>query len=425
MSSALEIELQKALRDLPRGGRIFVQGAAATPTLLLEGATKRFAELSPVELVHLHLEGPLPHLEAIRLGHCRVRAFFVGSGLRPLMDFDRVDYVPVHLSEMAFLMEQGRCPIDAALVQVSAPNDQGFVSLGTSVDIARASVRAAKVKIAQVNSRVPFTYGDGVLPLSEFTHLVHADRDLHFSERAELTSEDRSIGQLVADRIENGSTIQMGIGSVPDAVLSALAGHRDLGVHTEMFSDGLVSLIEKGIVTNSKKNVFPGQVVASFVSGSQDLMRFLDRNKVIQMKEAAFVNDPRVIAQNPKVVSINSAVEVDLTGQVCADSVGSKVISGVGGQMDFVQGAHFAGGQSFVAFSSITSRGESKIVSRLKPGAGVVTSRAHAQVLVTEYGLVDLVGLSLGERAKALIKIAHPQHRDRLQREWYDIRKSL
>jgi acyl-CoA hydrolase len=302
-------------------------------------------------------------------------------------------------------------------VQVSPPDRHGFCSLGTSIDVSLAAVQEARYVIAQVNPQMPRSHGDGLLHVSRLDAMVEADDPLPEPGPAELGDVERAIGRHVAGLIEDGSTLQMGIGAIPDAVLAALTGHRDLGVHTEMFSDGLIDLVERGVVTNERKRVHPGKIVATFVIGSRRLYDFLDDNPLVAMLDVAYVNDTAVIRRNDKVVAINSAIEVDVTGQVSADSIGDRMYSGVGGQMDFVRGAGLSrGGKPVIALPSTTRRGESRIVPVLKEGAGVVTTRAHVQYVVTEYGVANLFGKNLRQRARALVEIAHPDHREALSR---------
>jgi acyl-CoA hydrolase len=309
-------------------------------------------------------------------------------------------------------------PLDAVLIQVSPPDKHGFCSLGVSIEATRAAVQTAKAVIAQVNTQMPRSHGDGLIHVDQLSAFVEHDEPLPEVLGHVPGEIEAAIGRNCAELIEDGATLQMGIGAIPDAVIASLTGHKDLGVHTEMFSDGLIDLVERGIVTGRTKRVHPGKIVATFVLGSKRVYDFLDDNPLVAMLDAAYVNDTAVIRKNPKVTAINSAIEVDVTGQVCADSIGTRMYSGVGGQMDFIRGAMYSErGKPIIALPSVTNKMESRIVTMLKPGAGVVTTRAHVHYVVTEYGVADLYGKNLRERAMALIGIAHPEHREQLDRE--------
>ena len=406
-----------ALSRVKSGDRVFVHGVAAAPKSLISALVERAGELRNVEIVHLHTEGEAPYSRPEFQQSFRVNAFFVGANVREAVNSGRGDYVPVFLSEIPALFRKGVLPIDVALVNVSPPDKHGFCSLGVSVDIARAAVDCAKTVIAQINPQMPRTIGDALVPLKRIDAFVEVDEPLHEVAMPRLTAVDEAIGRNVAERIEDGATLQMGIGSIPNAVLAALRDHRDLGVHTEMFSDGLIELVESGVITGTKKVKHPGKIVAGFVMGTRRLYDFVDDNPQVLMLDIGYVNDSAVIRRNPKVTAVNSAIEVDLTGQVCADSIGTRLYSGVGGQMDFIRGASLSeGGKPIIALPSTTSRGESKIVPFLKQGAGVVTTRAHVHYIVTEYGVADLYGKNLKQRAAELTRIAHPDHRESLER---------
>jgi 4-hydroxybutyrate CoA-transferase len=355
----------------------------------------------------------------------RVANLFVGASMRPHLDYDRVDYLPCFLSEVPMLFRSGKRPIDVALIHVSPPDAHGFCSLGVSVDVTQAGIDAAKTVIAQVNPRMPRVHGDAFVHMSRIHFAVEVDEPLPEPIRHEQTPEERKIGLNVAGLIEDGSTLQMGIGAIPDAVLSALGGHRRLGIHTEMWSDGALELILAGVVDNSQKAVHPGKTVSGFMIGSRRLYDFVHDNPSVVQYQVDYVNAPNTIARNPRVVAINSAVEVDLSGQVCADSIGSRIISGVGGQMDFMRGAALSrGGKPIIALSSRTAKGIPRIVPQLRAGAGVVTTRAHLHYVVTEYGVAEVFGLTLRERARALIQISHPDDRERLERQFHGIYRS-
>jgi 4-hydroxybutyrate CoA-transferase len=412
------VSAEQALTLVKSSDRVFIHGVAAAPKVLVDALVARSDELRDVEIVHLHTEGDAPYARPEFERSFKVNAFFVGSNVRSAVNEGRGDYIPVFLSEIPALFRRGALPLDVALIHVSPPDSHGFCSLGVSVDVARAAVDCAKVVIAQVNPKMPRTLGDGLVHVKDIDAMVSVDLPLYEVQPPELTDVDRSIGRHVAELIEDGATLQMGIGSIPNAVLAALADHKDLGVHTEMFSDGLIDLVEKGIVNGRRKVKHPGRIVSGFVMGTRRLYDFVHDNPQVLMLDIAYVNDTSVIRRNPKVVAINSAIEVDLTGQVCADSIGTRLYSGVGGQMDFIRGASLSdGGKPIIALPSTTARGESKIVPFLKHGAGVVTTRAHVHFIVTEYGVANLYGRNLKQRAAALISIAHPSHRELLDRK--------
>ena len=410
----------EALAVIPHRARLFVHGAAATPEVLLEALTRDAERFEALEVLHIHTHGPAAYADP---EHPRIRVvnLFVGPNIRKRIDYDRVDYLPCFLSEIPTLFRSGRRALDAALLHLSPPDSHGFCTLGTSVDVALAAADSAPLLIAQINRQMPRVHGAGAIHISRLSRWVEVNVPLARSTPPRLEEIHHRIARHVAPLIEDGATLQMGIGAVPDAVLSELHGHRHLGIHTEMFSDGLVDLIESGAVDNSRKRVFRGQTVASFAMGSQRLYDFVDDNPSIALHDAAVINDTRVIRKNPHVVAINSAVEIDLTGQVCADSVGPHVISGVGGQMDFIRGASLSEkGRPIIALPSRTDRGRARIVAELAPGAGVVTTRAHVQFVATEHGAVDLYGKTLGERARALIALAHPDDREALDAAWHE-----
>ncbi len=415
MSSPPYVSAEEAVRVVRSGDRVFVHGVAATPHLLLDALVARAGELQDVEMTHLHTEGAAPYAAPEMAGHFRTNALFVGANVRRAIAEGRGDYLPVFLSEVPLLFRRGILPLDVALVQVSPPDRHGFCSLGVSVDVARAAVQTATHVVAQVNPQMPRTHGDGLIHVDQLDAMVFADTPLPEVHAADPSPEETAIGRHVAGLIEDGATLQMGIGAIPNAVLAALTGHQRLGVHTEMFSDGLIPLVEAGVVTNEAKRVHPGKIVSGFVMGTRRLYDFIDDNPLVAMLDIAYVNDTAVIRRNPRVTAINSAIEVDLTGQICADSIGTFQFSGVGGQMDFIRGASLSeGGKPIIALPSVTGKGVSRIVPFLNPGAGVVTTRAHVHYVVTEHGVADLYGKNLRQRALALIEIAHPDHRDAL-----------
>ena len=416
------ISADQAVKVIDSGDRVYIHSIAAAPQELIRAMVARASELRNVEIVHLHTEGVAPYSEARYRENFHVNSLFTAGNTREAVQAGRADYIPIFLSEVPALFQNGSLPLDVVLIQVSPPDRHGYCSLGVSVEATRSAVLCSKHVIAQVNRHMPRTHGDGLI------HVDHLDAIVEFDEPlpeifAKVPSEvEALIGQKCAELIEDGATIQMGIGSIPNAVLAALKDHKDLGVHTEMFSDGLIDLVERGVVTGRMKRIHPGKIVAGFVLGSRRVYDFVDDNPFVAMLDIGYVNDSAVIRRNPKVSAINSAIEVDLTGQVCADSIGTKLYSGVGGQMDFIRGAaQSEGGKPIIALPSTTKRGESRIVSTLKPGAGVVTTRAHAHYIVTEYGAVNLHAKNLRQRADALIHIAHPSHRERLAREMAEL----
>jgi 4-hydroxybutyrate CoA-transferase len=412
---------ERAVSVINSGDRVFIQGVAAAPQVLIRAMTARAEELRDVEIVHLHTEGEAPYSAPEFAENFRVNAFFVGANVRQAVNEGRGDYIPVFLSEIPALFRRGVLKLDVALINVSPPDKHGFCSLGVSVDIARAAVDCATTVVAQINPWMPRTLGDALVHLNDIDFAVEVADPLPEVPPPSLSETDRGIGRSIAEIIEDGATLQMGIGSIPNAVLASLTGHKDLGIHTEMFSDGVMDLVEQGVITGRKKVKHPGKIVAGFLMGTRRLYDFVDDNPQVLMLDIAYVNDSGVIRRNPKVTAVNSAIEVDLTGQVCADSIGNRHYSGVGGQMDFIRGASLSeGGKPIIALPSVTSRGESKIVSNLKPGAGVVTTRAHVHYVVTEHGVADLYGKNLRQRAYELIRIAHPDHREALERSAFE-----
>ncbi|MFA9470782.1 MAG: acetyl-CoA hydrolase/transferase family protein [Deltaproteobacteria bacterium] len=413
----------EAVNHIHSNQRVFVHGGAATPIALVDALVKDANRLRDVELIHLHTSGEASYAKPEYARSFRVANLFVGQNMRRQLDGDRVDYLPCFLSEIPQLFRSGRRALDIALVQVSPPDKRGYCSLGVSVDVARAAVDSAKVVIAQVNHHMPRVHGDGFVHIDQLDWLVEHDEPLPEVPAPKPSEEERAIGHHAAELVEDGATLQMGIGAVPDAVLAALKGHRHLGVHTEMWSDGLLPLFECGAVDNSRKAVHPGRTVSGFVIGTRRVYDYIDDNPTVTQYDIGYVNRVSVINRNPKVTAINSAVEVDLTGQVCADSIGHRVISGVGGQMDFIRGAMTSeGGKPIIALTSRTPKGIPRIVPTLRPGAGVVTTRAHVRFIITENGSVDLYGKTLNERAQLLTSIAHPDDQEALERAWHEAR---
>ncbi|MEO5978602.1 MAG: acetyl-CoA hydrolase/transferase C-terminal domain-containing protein [Chryseolinea sp.] len=413
---------EEALQIIKPGDRVFIHGGAATPHHLLSKLAELASQLFNVELVSISMQGESILTKPEFKGSFRLNSLFVSENVRQAVNDGRADYVPIFLSEIPILFRRNILPIDVALVQVSPPDKHGYCSLGVSVDIASTAVKTAKHVIAQVNPRMPRTLGDGIIHQSEFDVVVLHEEEL--TEILNAGSHDEislRIGAFCAELVENGATLQTGIGTIPDAVLSCLTSHKELGIHTEMFSDGIIPLIESGVVTNQHKKKYRNKTVTSFLLGSRKLYDFVDDNASIAVLNIDYVNDTAVIRSNPKVTAINSAIEVDITGQVCSDSIGTYHYSGVGGQMDFVRGAALSeGGKPIIALPSVTKAGESRIASFLKPGAGVVTTRAHAHYIVTEYGIAYLYGKNMRQRAKALIDIAHPNHREALEKAAFE-----
>ncbi len=412
---------EEAVAVVKSGNRIFFQGAAMTPNILINKLCQRYNELKEVDIVQIHTEGEAlyttaPYNEAFNVTSC-----FVGGNVRKAVNSIYGAYIPIFLSEIHLLFRNNILPIDVAFIQVSPPDKHGYCSLGVSVDITLPAIQTAKKVIAQINPQVPRTHGDGIIHVSQIDCAIEVDEPIHTSAILTPTDIDKRIGRNVAELIENGATLQMGIGAIPNVVLNNLTNHKGLGIHTEMFSDGVLPLIESGVITGENKKVKTGKIVTCFAVGSQKLYNFIDDNPIVHFKEAAYTNDTAIIRKNPKVTAINSAIEIDLTGQVCADTIGKYQYSGVGGQMDFIRGASLSeGGKAIIAMPSVTNKGFSKIVPILKEGAGVTTTRAHVHYIATEYGVVNLFGKNLKQRAKALISIAHPDHREQLEKEAFE-----
>lgn len=409
----------EALAGLRSGSHVFVGSGCAEPELLVDALVRRAPDLYDVEVLHLLTAGAAPYTESKFEGKFRHNAFFIGPNVRNAVHRGNADYTPCFLSEIPSFMRSGRIPVDAALIMVSPPDAHGFVSLGIAVDVIRAAAESARLVVAQVNPFMPRTCGDTFLSVKDIDVLVEGAAPLKELRAEPMGDQEREIGRYVALLVEDGATLQLGIGAIPDGVLSSLTDKRDLGVHTEMFSDGLLPLIKRGCVTNRLKGLHPGLVVASFCMGSRALYDYVKENPLFLFRGSDYVNDPWVIAQNEKMTAVNSALQVDLTGQVCADSIGSSFYSGVGGQVDFIRGAaRSKGGKSIIALPSTAHKGAvSRIVPILDPGAGVVTSRADVDFVVTEYGIAHLKARTIRERALALIQIAHPRFRAQLLEE--------
>ncbi|MBX3217227.1 MAG: acetyl-CoA hydrolase/transferase family protein [Labilithrix sp.] len=410
----------EAVQHVQSGQRVFIHGSAATPSSLLAALLDRAGEVTGVELVAISTLGAVDWRRPAVQKHMFLSSLFVSANVREWVDGHSGDYVPVFLSEIPALFRERRLPLDVAVLQVSPPDAHGYCSLGTSIDAALAASQEAATIIAQINPKMPRTLGDSHIHQSRITVAIEEERELpevHYAAQADAGTE--RIGRFVAELVEDGSTLQMGIGAIPDAVLRFLGDHKGLGVHTEMFSDGVVPLVEKGVITNEHKKVERGKIVTTFVLGTRTVYDFVHDNPFVAFRDVAWVNDTSVIRKNQKVVAINSAIQIDLTGQVCADSIGVHQYSGIGGQMDFMRGASLSvGGKPIIAMPSTTRKGISRIVPMLNPGAGVVTTRGHVQHVVTEHGVVNLYGKGLQERARLLIGIAAPQHREELERAY-------
>lgn len=415
------VSADEAVSVIQSHQRVYLHSVAAVPEILIHALVARHHELKNVEIVSLHTEGNAEYIKPEYEKSFRLNALFVGANVRSAVQEGRADYLPVFLSEVPNLFRKKILPLDVALIQVSPPDKHGFCTLGVSVDASKAAAQSASVVIAQVNKQMPRTHGDGLIHVNDIHYLVEVDTPIHESIPPVPTEVEMKIGMNCASLIENGSCLQMGIGAIPNAVLNSLQHHQHLGIHTEMFSDGVMSLVEKGVIDGKMKRIHPGKIVSGFVMGTKKLYDFIDDNPQVVLLDIAYVNDTAVIRRNPKVVAINSAIEVDLTGQICADSIGTKHFSGVGGQMDFVRGASLSeGGKPIIALPSTTAKGISRIAPVLKSGAGVVTTRAHVHYIVTEFGIANLYGKNLHQRAKELINIAHPDHRESLEKSAFE-----
>ena len=410
------VDALEALAGIRSGRHVYVQGGSATPSVLLDALVGRAPELKDVKVVHLHTEGPAPHLAPAMAGHFRHLALFIGPNAREAVNDGRADYLPVFLSDIPTLFRQRAIPLDSVLINVSRPDRHGFCSLGTSVDATLAAIQAAPLVIAQLNAGVPRTLGDSFVHVDQIDLGVEVDIPPYEHAASPIGSVEQRIGEHVAELVPDGATLQMGIGAIPSAVGQALRSKRQLGIHTELFTDVVVDLVEAGALTGSAKEINRGKIVSAFMIGSQRLYRFVHDNPMVEMRPVDYTNDTAVIRRFRRMTAINSAIEIDLSGQVCADSIGTRLYSGVGGQMDFVRGAALAeSGRAIIALPSTAGGGTvSRITAMLKPGAGVTTTRAHVQTVVTEYGVAELHGRSITERARSLIAIAHPDFRDEL-----------
>lgn len=417
------ITAEEAVKVVKSGDHIHLSSVAAAPGILIDALCKRGdnKEFKDVRIHHLHTEGEAPYSGAKYEGIFFHQAFFVGSNVRSNVQAGYADYIPIFLSETQKLYRSGTLGCNVAMIQVSPPDKHGFVSLGTSVDATLAAIETAQTVIAVVNKNVPRAFGDAMIPISMIDLFVEHHAPLEPAHFTAPTDVELAIGKHCAELIEDGATLQMGIGAIPNAVLAQLGNHKNLGIHTEMFADGVLPLVENGVINGSMKGIDKGKMVATFLMGSQKVYDFIDDNPLVLMQDVAYTNDPFIIAKNPKVTAINSALQVDITGQVCSDSLGTKFFSGVGGQVDFIYGASLSqGGKAIIAMPSITNKGVSKIAPVLNPGAGVVTTRNHIHWFVTEFGAVNLYGKSLQERAKLVISVAHPDSREELDKAAFE-----
>ena len=414
------VSAQEAVKIIKDNDRVYVHAAAAVPQVLINAMTERHEELRNVEVCHLHIEGNAPYADPKYKDSFHVNSLFIGGNVRHTLAAGNGSYTPVFLSEVPRLFKKNILPLDVALIHVTPPDKHGYCSLGVSVEATMAAIDNAKHVIAQVNPNMPRTHGEGIIHISELNTIVEVDEPIPTANMPAPTEIENKIGDYIAELIDDGSTLQMGIGVIPNAVLKRLHNHKNLGIHTELMSDGVIDLILKDVINSNYKGINEGRALATFLMGSKRLYEYVDDNPFIEMRSADYVNSVVNICKNPKMVAINSAIEVDLTGQVCADSIGHNLYSGVGGQMDFIRGASLSeGGKPIIALPSTTKKGLNRIVPYLKQGAGVVTTRAHVHYIVTEYGVANLYGKTLRQRAKALINIAHPNFRGELEKEAY------
>ena len=406
----------EALRCVESGMRVYIQPGCAEPETLVEALMRRGPAVNDVEVVHMMTMGCAPYVAPEMAGHFRHNAVFIGANVRDAINDGRADYTPIYLSEIEALFESGAMPIDVALIEVSPPDTHGFCSFGVGVDTTLTAARCARIVVAQVNDFMPRTYGDSFIHVNDIDVIVDSSRPLCAIKRTEITDLQVAIAHNVAGLIDDGAVLQTGIGGIPDAVLPFLKDRKDLGVHSELVSDGVIPLVEQGVITGARKNYKPRKIILGFALGSENLFRFVDNNPIFEFHPTSYTNDPALIARNDNMVAINSALQIDLTGQVCSDSVGTRFYSGIGGQVDFLRGASRSkGGKPIIAISSTAKNGGiSRIVPMLSPGAGVVTSRGLIRYVVTEYGVAYLHGKTIRQRAQALIEIAHPSFREEL-----------
>ncbi|MBT8246065.1 MAG: acetyl-CoA hydrolase/transferase family protein [Winogradskyella sp.] len=416
------VSAEEAVKVIKSNDKVYIQAAAAAPQALIKAMSARHQELRNVEICQLHTEGEAPYANPELKDSFHVNSFFIGKNVRHTLKAGNGSYTPVFLSELPRLFQRRIIDLDIVLIHVSVPDKHGYCSLGVSVEATLAAIDNAKIVIAQVNKNMPRTHGAGIIHHSEIDYFVESNEELPSHEMAEPTEIEGKIGDHVASLIEDRSTLQMGIGSIPNAVLTRLKNHKDLGLHTEMFSDGVIDLILDDVINGNYKKINRGRALTTFLMGSKRLYDYVDDNPFVEMRASNYTNNSAYIRQNPKMVAINSAIEVDVTGQVCADSIGSGMYSGVGGQMDFIRGASLSeGGKAIIALPSVTRKGISRIVPNLKLGAGVVTTRAHVHYVVTEYGIANLYGKTIKQRVKALTEIAHPDHRESIDKAYFDL----
>ena len=419
------VSAEEAVKIIKSNDKVYLQAAAAVPQVLINAMTERHEELRNVEICQLYTEGDAPYANPELRDTFHVNSFFVGKNIRHTLKAGNGSYTPVFLSELPLLFKRNIVDLQVALIHVSVPDKHGYCSLGVSVEATLAAIDNADYVIAQVNKQMPRTHGAGIIHVSEVNAFVECDEPLPVHGMTEPTEIENKIGNHVAELIEDRSTLQMGIGNIPNAVLSRLSNHKDLGLHTEMFSDGVIDLILNDVINGNYKGINRGRALATFLMGSKRLYDYVDDNPFIEMRASDYVNNVSIIQQNKKMVAINSAIEVDVTGQVCADSIGAKMYSGVGGQMDFIRAASLSeGGKAIIALPSITNKGISRIVPSLKPGAGVVTTRSHVHYVVTEYGVANLYGKTIKQRVKALTEIAHPDFKESIDRQYFDLVRS-
>lgn len=417
----------EAVQFIQSGQRVFLTGNCSVPQKILSALVERAPELENVEITQVLTIGPAPHAAPGLEKHLRINNLFIGSNVREAIHDGRADFTPCFLSEIPSLFRNKNLPLDVALIHVAPPDEHGFCSLGIEAGLVKTPAQVATTVIAEINEQMPRTLGDSFIHFSKIDHAIPVNYPLAELPMGETNDLSMKIGGHIAELIEDGSTMQMGIGAIPDAVLHFLDDKKDLGIHTELFSDGVMGLVRKGVITNERKSLHPGKIVAGFILGTKKLYDFVDDNPIVELHPSEYVNDPFIIAQNSKMISINSAIEVDLTGQVNADSIGPKLYSGVGGQLDFVYGASRSeGGKPIIALPSTVTLHDgtrlSRIVSMLKQGAGVVTTRNHVHYVVTEYGIAQLYGKTIRDRAKALIDISHPDFHEDLKRDAYELR---
>lgn len=415
------ISAADAVKVVKSNDRVYVQAAAAVPQELIDALTARHEELRNVEICHLHIEGKAPYADIKYKENFHVNSLFIGKNVRHTIKAGNGTYTPVFLSEVPLLFKRNILPVDVAFIHVSTPDKHGYLSLGVSLEATLAVIENAKHVIALVNAQMPRVHGEGIIHISEIDTFVEIDRPIPEFHIPTPTEKENKIGNYIAELIDDRSTLQMGIGSIPNAVLAKLKNHKDMGIHTEMFSDGVIDLILDNVINGNYKKISPGRTMTTFLAGSKRLYDYVDDNPFIEMRSCDYVNDTSVIRQNPRMVAINSAIQVDVTGQVCADSIGSNMYSGVGGQMDFIRGASLSeGGKAIIALPSRTNKGISRIVPSLYPGAGVVTTRSHVQYIITEYGVANLYGKTIRDRVKALVNIAHPDDREAIAKQYFE-----